>query len=662
MYTRQNEKNKALTFLTEKQNVFIESGLGYGLSDFLYSIADAMDFDDSALIQIDLSEVISKKQLESKIKTDAGADISQIIFHYISHHDEKIILHFKNCSNDLDEDAVSYLRSLTNQISSTNPNSIIVFSSDVFIRAFRDISVKLDSLSYNEVSLILKNRFEERTFSHEELHSFHTLSEGIVKKLDRIIYYLDDASAQDVIEKKSLFVGVSYFETISEKTLKQIETLKTSTSDTLSFTLIKILSILKNGESLKNITKSKIGRDIDLDNIKKIVDMGIAKTIMIDNNTHIAKINPIVKDYIISGMQIEEINAISSEFLNITIVETKDGLKINSTNRRVLEQGYSTEGDNGCYLLVRNIFECKHNLDKFVDTPEEYERHLRHLSRLSTLSLRYVYALKNACVYNEVISSSLELLEAYGDTPPPHYYKYYLFIASSFRILGKYKDAKTYLEKCLNTCPSDDKPTLSECYVQELYLLEKTDEGKAIELAKRRKKEFRTSSIAHIVSDSVLSLNKPKQERIKSLTSLVRKSRKLNFHTLANNISLDLNKERKPQDRISSLDEVLHYETSSYNQCRALLVKYETFEENNMLENIKDEDIAKLRNVYNYLFNQRFDHLFKRCHILLWKIAEYRKNLDIIFMIYYKGQTIWILNNDTESEEEYSERFISLLN
>lgn len=616
---------------------------------------------DSPLIEVDLSEVVTKKQLESKIRLDAGADISKIIFHYKSHHDEKIIFHFKNISNDLDQDALSYLRSLPGQISVINDNAIFFFSSDIFIRQLRDIYVKLDSLSFNEVSLILKNRFDDRTFTHEELHAFHTMSDGIVKKLDRIIYYLDDASAQDVIEKKNIFEGVNYFETISEKTVRQIKSLKESSHELLTYELIKILSILKNGESLKNINKSKIGGNIDLDHIKKIVDMGIAKTIVIDSTTSIVKMNPIVKDYIVANMNQVDINLISNQFLEITIVENKDGLKINATNKKVLEKGYSTEGDNGSYLLVQNIKEYRTLLRKVDEESTEFERYARRFVRLSVLALRYVYALKNSSMYNEVISSSLEILDAYEDNKPAHFYRYYLYIASSFRMLGKYSDAQVYLKKCLDACPAEDKPTLSECYVQELYILERTDQDKAVEMARKRKKEFKTSSIAYIVSDKILALKKTKQERIKILTSLIRKSRKLKIHTLANNIIIDLSSEKKPDDKILSLDEVLRFETSIYNQCRATLIKYELFVEHDMFDLIKDDDINKLRNVYNYLFNQRFDNLFKRCHTLLWKIAEYRSNLDILVMIYYKGQIIWILNNDKQYESEYNLRFNSLV-
>lgn len=394
IHTRQNEKNKALNYLTDKRHVFIESGLGYGLSDFLYSASLSLNMEDSPLLEIDLLDVVSKKQLESKFRSNAGADIAQIIFYFKFHPEEKIIFHFKNLTNDLDQDALSYLRSLPGQISGFNKQAVFIFSSHLLIRPLKDIYVKLDSLSFHEVSLVLKNRFEERFFSHEELYSLYTLSEGIIKKLDHIIYYLDDASAQDVIEKKNLFYGVSYFENISGKTARQIEALKNSGQDPHSYMLIKILSILKNGESLKNINKSSIGKKIDLDNVKRIVDMGIAKTIVIDGRISIIKMNPIIKDFIISGISSEEINLIASIFLKITIVETKDGVKINFTNKKVLEKGYSTEGDNGSYLLRQNISECMHAIAAAKNNPEELKRLEYRALHLSNLSLRYVYALK----------------------------------------------------------------------------------------------------------------------------------------------------------------------------------------------------------------------------------------------------------------------------
>lgn len=660
--SRTKEKSKTISLLNEHKHVFIESGLGYGIQDFIFSVSLSINMDDSKLLQIDLSEVISKKQLESKIKIDAGSDISQIIFHYTMNYNEKVILHFNNISTDIDQDALAYLRSIPAQISLINKNVITFFSSNSFIRSFKDINVKLENLTFHEVSLILKNRFEDRIFTHEHLQAFYDLSEGIIRKLERIIYYLDDAPASDVLEKDNIFEGMSYFEIISPKMERQIENIRTSPEHELTYLLLKILSVLKNGESLKNIRKSTIGSKIDLDHIKQIVDLGIAKTIMLGNETFIVKMNPIIKDYIIASMDDSEINSISNKFLYVTIIETKEGLKINSTNRKVLEMGFSTEGDNGGHLLAQNIVECISQLDQYDESEDEGEMNRRRFVKLSQLSIGYIQALKNASMYNELISSAQLLLHAFSDNMPSEYYKYYLNMSSAFRMLGKYSDAQNHLDTCIRLCPEKDKNTLALCYVQQLYIYEKVDKEKAIELAKKRKKEFRRNSNAYIVSDQMLLLKKERSERISFLEKLAKKARKLKFHTTANNILLDINNDKRVEDKITSLDEILSFETSTYNQCRAVIRKYQTFIENGFFDRFKDEDIRKLRNVYNYLFNQRFDSLFKQCHEILWAIAERMKKQDILIMIYYKGQIIWILNNDKEYAERYNKLFDSILN
>ena len=139
--SRTKEKSKTISLLNEHKHVFIESGLGYGIQDFIFSVSLSINMDDSKLLQIDLSEVISKKQLESKIKIDAGSDISQIIFHYTMNYNEKVILHFNNISTDIDQDALAYLRSIPAQISLINKNVITFFSSNSFIRSFKDMKV-----------------------------------------------------------------------------------------------------------------------------------------------------------------------------------------------------------------------------------------------------------------------------------------------------------------------------------------------------------------------------------------------------------------------------------------------------------------------------------------------------------------------------------------
>ena len=72
-----------------------------------------------------------------------------------------------------------------------------------------------------------------------------------------------------------------------------------------------------------------------------------------------------------------------------------------------------------------------------------------------------------------------------------------------------------------------------------------------------------------------------------------------------------------------------------------------------MYDRIKEQDIVDLSNIYNYLFRQKFDILFVKCHNILWDIAAYRQRQDIIYMIFYKGTIVWRLNSDHQNEEKY---------
>ncbi|MCV3262295.1 hypothetical protein OGZ01_00335 [Vibrio harveyi] len=194
---------------------------------------------------------------------------------------------------------------------------------------------------------------------------------------------------------------------------------------------------------------------------------------------------------------------------------------------------------------------------------------------------------------------------------------------------------------------------MKEIYVERLHLLERTDIDAAIALAKSQKSSYRKTSIAFISSNVIIAQGKDTEQRLKTLVRLEKQARKEKHFTLANNILFDINSERNNVDKLKQLDKAINSDRSSYNFCRATIYKHQTLVESGMYDRIKEQDIVELSNIYNYLFRQKFDTLFVKCHKLLWDIAAHRQRQDIIYMIFYKGTIVWRLNSDHQNEEKY---------
>ncbi len=123
----------------------------------------------------------------------------------------------------------------------------------------------------------------------------------------------------------------------------------------------------------------------------------------------------------------------------------------------------------------------------------------------------------------------------------------------------------------------------------------------------------------------IIAQGKDTEQRLKTLVRLEKQARKEKHFTLANNILFDINSERNNVDKLKQLDKAINSDRSSYNFCRATIYKHQTLVESGMYDRIKEQDIVELSNIYNYLFRQKFDTLFVKCHKLLWDIAAHRQ-------------------------------------
>ncbi|HFO9812985.1 TPA: hypothetical protein ACHK7B_005216, partial [Escherichia coli] len=96
-----------------------------------------------------------------------------------------------------------------------------------------------------------------------------------------------------------LFDDVYYDENLSSSTRENIELLAKNPNRADTFLLLKILAVLKNGESIKTIRKTRIGANINPRNTQELTSLELATSVTIDPTTTIIRLNTIVKDYVL---------------------------------------------------------------------------------------------------------------------------------------------------------------------------------------------------------------------------------------------------------------------------------------------------------------------------------------------------------------------------
>lgn len=636
----------------------ISASLGFGVYDFISSFKNALDKQKPRFLRIDCSEALTKAQVENQIKTATNQPLSQLLFLFSAKADEEVyFVIFDNIKSKMNADALMYLANLPHSLPEFGKNTFFIFSSSVTIKQFRSFHVELEALTLHESQLILNDRFDSAQFTQSQVAQIHDRSEGVIDKLEQIMDFLDNSSVEEVLAHDEIFDDDFHLAHIPTTTLNQIDLLFTDRAKELTLRMLKILSILKTGETLTNLRRDKLGAELNPKHVQELVRFELATTFKIDLMTTIIKINPIIKDYIISKMSKKYIFRISNAYLNVTVISTRSGVKLSSLNRRVYQTGYSTEEDNTGTLLLYSIESCLQNIRDNERVGDSNEMNERRLNKLRFYSRSYIYILCNSDRYSETISAVELLLDTVNEIDKDNLYKYYEHMASAYRMKANYSEAEKYLNLCEELCPADDTTgTLETIYKERLHLLESTDVDAAIALAKTHKNKYHKTSVAFILSDVILAETKSADERFKTLVRLEGRARKLKHFTLANNILFTINNERSNVEKVKQLDKAIESDRSGYNFCRATIYKHEALVRSGMYDRIKEKDINDLSNIYNYLFRQKFDTLFTKCHKLLWDIAAYRQRKDIIYMIYYKATIVWRLNSDLENEKRYIAR------
>ena len=654
---REDARRRSVEILNKTQSLFIEAELGFGLYGFISSLISTVEGKKTKCLKVDLSDVISKNQVDDKVKSDTGYHLASLIFTLGMVKDTLHFIIFDKIRGNADTETLLYLLKLHEISNSMGMNIFFIYSSSVNVKQFNDIRVKLDNLSLHEVGVILRDEFGLDRFTHNEICQIYEQSEGVVEKLERIIYFLDNSSTQEVLTQSDLFDDTFHSECIPSAMLKQIDLLISDPAKELTLKMLKILSILKNGETLSNLRKDKMGLNLGLKNTKELVSSELASTSFIDNNTTIIRVNPIIKDYVLSKMTEEEKFEISSAYLRVSVEETQEGVRLSSVNRKIYDNGYNTEEDNTNTLLKYSIQECVSNLRRLKCSGDFYEMQRRRLNKLLYLSKSYVYLLSSSSRFSETVSAVGNLLAIIQDVAPDNLYEYYHHMAYAHRMKSNSDEAEYYIKLCEQSCPKSDKGMRELIYMEKLYILKDKNIDDAIVFAKEGKGRFHKNSPAYILSEAVIAYEKNSVAKIKALVSQEKKARKLGYHTLANNFLFILNKERNDIEKLKDLNKVLSTDKSAYNICRAAIYKHETLVKNGGFDKIKESDVNQLTNIYNYLFRQKFDVLFKKCHKVLWDIAVQRSDDELIFLIFYKGSIVWRLMDDFEYEEKYKTLF-----
>lgn len=423
-----------------------------------------------------------------------------------------------------------------------------------------------------------------------------------------------------------------------------------------SFKLLKILTILANGETINNLIRFDSNEPIWIDNANELEQLSLLE--VISSNKVVSQISGSstqqIKILRVPRQIRDYINTIITEGERDDIIKSACNLYFGNKWREGNIKNIQTSSLYGhnkflnidnCHLILKNLLSNAFKLDS------DFE-----IERASLISINFCDHVYNIGDYKNSISTSEEIYSLLKSTSLNH-----LKVAitklygESLRMAGYKEKAIVYLKEAL-VIDGDflSKVDKNEINVELGYTyIQQSKFDKAIECAKEIEKNSSPRSSQKIQAKYILAQATLKgEDLIKKLRALETEAKKQDIQSLANTLSLRISRLiANKEEKTKRLTKILETPKDDYNKIRAIVEKsLDTVNEGGL---VSDEDLYLLNLAYSYLYSQRLQVLFTNCHTALWLYCMNEGKYNDLLNLFRHSSLVWRISGEIELEREY---------
>jgi len=528
--------------------------------------------------------------------------------------------------------------------------------------------VKLTPLDIAQTKSYIQNfqDVDDELGKGDNLEKIFSTTGGVPKHIDRIVENLQVASLDEVIEAESEIPILSLeADPIPKALLNAIGTLSESMDKyrQRSWRLLKVLTILANGETLENLKRLNPTEPLYPSNASELQQLSLLEVNTVNrilsqignNDTQqfkVLKVPRQIRDYVNTLITDSERQEILDGSYTIYF-----GQKWREGEIRNLHS--STFNGKVKYLNIENYsLLIKHIVQDAVKAEDDYS-----LARAANISILYCKQLhdqddyKNTEIVAESIYNYIKNTELTSQ------------IAGIMRLLGEARrmngNTKKAIEVLKESLEFDEgiysNATKNSIHIDLAYAyLRESDFRKAQEHAKYVEKNSEKDTVANLQAKYILVRATFNGDELKQkLRVLENKARRFDFQNLADNINLTitarLNNDEDAEEKSKRLAKVVESKTI-YTRIRAIISKAIDEVENN---SISDELLFLLTQSYSYLYAQRMEHLFSKCHKALWLYCVNNQRYSELLNLFKFSSFYWRIFDEIAIEKEY---FLELKN
>ena len=668
-FVREVEQAQFIEEIKTSRIISLIADWGMGKADFINLSCKNSDssLKLAKFFRVSLNNCESQRDIEDAISEQLCQPFQNFIV-AASKSKENVIIIFDDFNPAYDKIEHEYIKGLKNIFS-----IIKDFSENIFTVLISRSSIK--NLNYPEIKLNSLDDAEQKSyiFNHPNggpkliekkyLTNLSKLSGGIPMQLDRLLSDLTAISIDELLEQER---SISHIEDVNEPipiSLQQSVEMLSNTEDEQhlrSFMLLKILSVLRFGESLTGIKRFDNKRPIFPKHIKELKSLGLLETISPNSISNISiddykihQVPPQVREYVVSLLPSQEINDIVRRATELTFgTRWKEKIyKLSSVAKHHVSNP-SCSGVGNPHLLAVHLLRLS------IENNIENE-----IEQAFNIGYYYCRQLLKFERYKDLAIASEEIIKIVKETSVdlPLFNLYSLY-GRSLRMISEYNLSLQQLKTAINNFEPESKSDLASTNLTlaltYLALNDKINASLAAKKVQELTNQYDSSFLQ--ASDILIDCeeNEGEENYLKRKQDLEKVARENNANVVANNIILDIVRFRnKQKTKLDYYDSVINQNKDLYNKMRAAVNKGEILiNEPDKIAKIRTDYLSLLNTSYSYFFTQRFDSLFNKCHKILWAIFEYKNDQESLCNLFKYSSIIWRLRENYSTEKEYAKK------
>ncbi|MEO8613533.1 MAG: metallophosphoesterase [Luteolibacter sp.] len=615
-----------------------------------------------------------KLQDANQIFDDAGAQLGLGFVEFA-----QVVNHLDQATLILEDFPISLLRETTSRSTLLfKLNSVITFSPNlriiVTLRQWmsdileRDV-IHLESLDIDDIHRYLSAHPKGKDLAKrtDRLDDIASCTEGLTASIDRLIVKSGYLSVDELLDDQPTLESEHTAEAVPTSLKDAVDKIfkPTTEDERRTLALLKLLTVLRDGETFESIRRVYHSRPFKSDDIVILADAALIESLAINQasggllpkgsfrrNTQesrgrLIRVPLQVRNYASTLISQEErskiYNAASESLFGGQWYEGKIKL------RRSIIVAYrqSSLAGPGNELLVAQFL-----LQAAIQRGRQ-----DRIEKYALLATGFCQELISQDRFRDAAIAARAVLRNLGKSEhQKHWINCSYAYGRALRMTGMHDDAIQILTELLESDSFDSKEFKALVHLNLAWAFDaKSNKQIAIQHANSAISLCHHESETWFQAAAIIAENELVGASLEAaLSHLYTEARNNKKHTAANNIGLSLAKKGHSREKsLKYLNDVIAHAKDLYNQTRAVVDKADLLRKTGQIGDLTEDDQASLCAAYEYSCSQRISSLLDRSHDALWEFCLARNFWAGMFRLFRFSSFVWCLTDRSKHETKY---------